>query len=49
MGDFTSFLSTAFGYGVAGVKNGEPFVEWVSGSPEVRAIRYTPYTAVERG
>lgn len=48
-GDFTSFLSTAFGYGVAGVKNGEPFVEWVSGSPEVRAIRYTPYTAVERG
>ena len=38
-GDFRSFLSTASGYGIVGVKNGKPFVEVKSGSIEIRAIR----------
>ncbi|MGQ9589907.1 MAG: GH116 family glycosyl hydrolase [Planctomycetota bacterium] len=41
-GDFRSFLATATGYGVAGVKGGEPFLGVVSGTIEVRDIRHTP-------
>lgn len=41
-GDFRCFLSTAFGYGVVGVKDGKPFWESAHGSTEVSEIRYTP-------
>ena len=40
-GDFRSFLSTASGYGTAGIKNGVPFVEVESGEIDVRSIEYT--------
>ncbi len=40
--DFASFLSTATGYGLAGVRKGKPFLEVVSGQIETREIRYTP-------
>ncbi len=33
--DFQSFISTETGYGLAGLKNGEPFIEVVSGSIDV--------------
>ena len=39
-GDFSSFLSTATGYGLVGVRNGEPFVEVRSGTVEVAEIDY---------
>jgi len=39
-GDFRSFLSTATGYGVVGMKKGKAFVEATSGKIEVREIRY---------
>lgn len=42
-GDFTSFLCTAFGYGLAGVKNGEPFYKAVAGNVEIKDIEYIPY------
>jgi len=38
-GDFRSFLSTATGYGVVGVRAGKPFVEVVAG--------HIPYTKIE--
>jgi uncharacterized protein (DUF608 family) len=40
-GDFRSFLSTATGFGTVGVKNGQPFVEVVSGSIPYTKIEYT--------
>ncbi|MCE0498342.1 MAG: non-lysosomal glucosylceramidase [Methylacidiphilales bacterium] len=39
-GDFRSFLSTATGFGVVGVKDGKPFLEVKAGQIEVRAIEY---------
>lgn len=39
-GDFRSFLCTATGYGVAGVRGGKPFLEVRSGSIEVKEIRH---------
>jgi uncharacterized protein (DUF608 family) len=39
-GDFRSFLSTATGFGVVGVKEGQPFLEVRSGQIEVRKIDY---------
>ncbi len=39
-GDFRSFLSTATGYGTAGVRSGEPFLEVRSGTIEVGRIEY---------
>jgi hypothetical protein len=41
-GDFRSFLSTATGYGVVGVKSGKPFVEVRSGEIDVTEIKYVP-------
>ena len=40
-GDFRSFLSTATGYGTVGVRNGEPFLEVVSGEIPVQRIEYS--------
>lgn len=40
-GDFRSFFATATGYGTAGVKDGEPFVEVKSGSLEVEHMVYS--------
>jgi uncharacterized protein (DUF608 family) len=42
-GDFRSFLSTATGYGTAGVRSGKPFVEVRSGTIDVGRIDYRPY------
>jgi hypothetical protein len=44
-GDFRSFLATATGYGTVGVRGGKPFVDVVSGTINVRDIRYTPCEA----
>jgi len=41
-GDFRSFLATAAGYGIVGVKNGKPFVESVHGKIDTKDIHYTP-------
>lgn len=40
-GDFTSFLSTATGYGLSGVENGKPFIKVCEGSIETEQIEYT--------
>ncbi len=40
-GDFKSFLSTAFGYGTVGVKNGKPFFDVRCGKIPVKRIEYT--------
>jgi uncharacterized protein (DUF608 family) len=40
--DFRSFLSTATGYGTAGVKNGKPFVEVKHGTIDVREVKLLP-------
>jgi len=37
-GDFRSFLATATGYGTAGIRNGEPFMDVVEGKIEVDRI-----------
>jgi uncharacterized protein (DUF608 family) len=39
-GDFRSFLSTATGYGLVGVRNGMPFVDVVSGHIPYAKIKY---------
>jgi uncharacterized protein (DUF608 family) len=39
-GDFRSFLSTATGYGIVGVRDGAPFVEVVSGHIPYAKIKY---------
>lgn len=41
-GDFRAFISTASGYGTVGVKNGEAFLDVISGSIEVEKIKYVP-------
>jgi uncharacterized protein (DUF608 family) len=41
-GDFRSFLSTATGYGTAGVRSGKPFLDVRSGTIEVGRIDYRP-------
>jgi len=41
-GDFSSFLCTATGYGLVGVRDGEPFVDVRSGVIEVAEIDYCP-------
>jgi len=41
-GDFRSFLSTATGFGTAGVRNGSPFVEVKSGTIAVGRVVYDP-------
>ena len=41
-GDFRSFLCTAAGYGTAGLRNGEPFIEVREGSIEIKHIDYKP-------
>ena len=43
-GDFRSFLATATGYGTVGIANGKPFARVVSGTIEIREIKYTPRT-----
>jgi hypothetical protein len=43
-GDFRCFISTATGYGTVGVKNGEPFLEVVSGTIPCKEIIYTKRT-----
>ena len=40
-GDFRSFLSTETGFGIVGVKNGEPFVEIRSGTIPYTQIDFT--------
>ena len=40
-GDFRCFLSTATGYGTVGVKNGQPFVDVVSGAIPYSKIEFT--------
>jgi len=42
-GDFRSFLSTATGYGTAGVRSGKPFLDVRSGTIEVARIDYRPH------
>ena len=39
-GDFQSFISTATGFGLVGVKNGKPFCEAKSGTIEISRIDY---------
>jgi uncharacterized protein (DUF608 family) len=39
-GDFRAFLSTATGYGTAGIKDGKPFLEVKRGQVEVKSITY---------
>jgi hypothetical protein len=39
-GDFRSFLATATGFGIVGVKDGSPFVEVVSGKIHYTRINY---------
>jgi uncharacterized protein (DUF608 family) len=39
-GDFRSFLATATGYGLAGIRDGKPFVDVVSGMIEVKKIDF---------
>ena len=41
-GDFRSFLSTATGYGTAGVRGGQPFLEVRSGAIDVARTEYRP-------
>jgi uncharacterized protein (DUF608 family) len=41
-GDFRSFLCTATGYGVVGVKRGKPFLDVKSGQIRVDEIKYRP-------
>ena len=41
-GDFRSFLSTATGFGIVGIKDGKPFLEIKAGEIEVREIAYRP-------
>lgn len=41
-GDFRSFLSTSTGFGVVGVKNGQPFLEIKEGQIVVEKIVYQP-------
>lgn len=43
-GDFGSFLSTATGYGLVGVRGGKPFVEVVSGDIPYVKIQYVAAT-----
>lgn len=38
VGDFTSFLSTHTGFGTAGLKNGEPFVEVYYGNIDINKV-----------
>ena len=38
VGDFTSFLSTATGFGNVGLRNGEPFVRIASGDIDVKKV-----------
>src|SRR5712671_5569406 len=40
-GDFRCFLATATGFGTVGVKNGQPFLEVVSGQIPHQQIKYT--------
>jgi uncharacterized protein (DUF608 family) len=47
-GDFQSFLSTATGFGLAGVRNGTPFVEVRKGDIEIGRIEYAPYETPNR-
>ncbi len=42
-GDFRTFLSTATGYGTAGVSHGEPFLEVKQGTIKLARTVYTPY------
>ncbi|MCU0522985.1 MAG: non-lysosomal glucosylceramidase [Anaerolineae bacterium] len=42
-GDFRAFLATATGFGIVGVKDGEPFVEVQAGEIPYQEIAYTPY------
>ncbi len=39
-GDFTSFLSTATGYMLAGVRDGKPFAEVIDGEITVKEMKY---------
>ncbi len=41
-GDFRSFLSTATGYGTAGVRSGQPFLDVRAGRIDVSRIDYRP-------
>jgi uncharacterized protein (DUF608 family) len=41
-GDFRSFLATATGYGTAGVRAGQPFLEVRSGTIDIARIDYRP-------
>ena len=43
-GDFRSFLSTATGYGTAGVRSGKPFLEVRAGTIDVARTEYRPRT-----
>jgi Glycosyl-hydrolase family 116, catalytic region/beta-glucosidase 2, glycosyl-hydrolase family 116 N-term len=40
-GDFRCFIATASGFGTVGVKNGQPFLEVVSGDIPCRQIKYS--------
>jgi len=40
-GDFRSFISTATGFGTAGIKDDKPFIEVVEGEIQVEKISYT--------
>ena len=42
-GDFQCFLATASGYGLVGVKKGQPFYQPVKGMLQVREIKYVPF------
>lgn len=42
-GDFSAFISTATGYGLAGVKDGKPFLTVVRGEIPTAAIHYFPF------
>jgi len=41
-GDFCAFISTETGFGVAGVRDGAPFLDVRGGAIEIERIEYTP-------
>jgi hypothetical protein len=41
-GDFCAFLATATGYGVVGVRDGQPFLEVRSGDIPIERVDYHP-------
>lgn len=48
-GDFACFIAVRSGYGLAGVRGGEPFLEVAAGQIPVKEWQYSPWAAPEPG